>query len=97
MIARCIEPNCPELTSSGYCEQHRRVRSAHRAGYDWRWRRFAQRYLRGRQCEELDCFEPAVHVHHRDGKGPLGPLGFEPSNLEALCAVHHGERERRAC
>jgi 5-methylcytosine-specific restriction enzyme A len=58
--------------------------SASKRGYGARWQRFRKRFLRDNPwCAR--CPNPATQVHHLDGLGPKGPLGFEPSNCEALC------------
>lgn len=93
----CPVPGCPVLTSGGPCEAHRLARSRARdaarptrieRGYDHRWRRVSARFLATfPTCER--CGATATEAHHRDGLGPRGPMGFEWSNLEALCKPCH--------
>lgn len=97
MYRVCPVPGCPAITQGGYCEMHARQRRAfygeyrpdrNARGYDSRWRRTRARFLaRHRICER--CGKPATEAHHRDGKGPLGPRGHDPLNLEALCKSCH--------
>lgn len=64
--------------------------SPEQRGYDSRWRRTRKRYLREHPtCEEPSCTAPSTDVHHRDGLGPLGPLGHDFRNLLALSHDHH--------
>jgi len=65
--------------------------SAGKRGYGTRWQRFSKRFLRDNPwCSR--CGAPARQVHHLDGLGPKGPLGFEPSNCEALCGSCHSSQ-----
>jgi 5-methylcytosine-specific restriction protein A len=65
--------------------------SAHRRGYTRKWYRTQGAYLyRHSTCE--DCGQPATEAHHRDGKGPNGPLGHKWTNLMPLCKACHSKR-----
>jgi 5-methylcytosine-specific restriction protein A len=94
----CTHPACPELVEGGgLCPSHlREARSRNDArrrtpeerGYDHRWYKIAQRYRqRHPVCEAEGCGRPSAHVHHRDGRGPLGDNS--DANLQALCASCH--------
>lgn len=94
----CSGPGCPlAATNAGHYEAHhleaRRERderrpSAAARGYDARWRRTRAAMLRARPwCQE--CGARAQHVHHVDERGPLGPRGHSPGNLECLCDRCH--------
>lgn len=96
---------CPRLVSGGRCEgchaerrreaDRRRPNSTER-GYDHRWARFAKAYLADHPtCEETGCSEPATDVDHLDGRGPLGPRGFDRTNCLARCHPHHSQRTAR--
>ena len=96
----CSQPGCGYVApQGGLCPECRREArrledrfrpSAAARGYDSRWRRTRARFLREHPyCAEPLCFRPATDAHHRDGKGPNGPLGHDPSNLQALCHGHH--------
>lgn len=101
----CSEPHCPELTTRGKCDRHRkdaqRASNARRPtalerGYDTAWRATSRAYLRRHPtCEEAGCTAAATDVHHLDGQGPLGPRGHDHSNLQALCHSHHSQRTAR--
>ncbi len=84
---------CGALSDRGRCERHRSKDnrpSAARRGYDERWKCTRARFLRDHPtCDIPACHAPATEVHHRDGLGPLGPLGHDDSNLQALCQPHH--------
>lgn len=61
-------------------------------GYTAKWQRFRRRILRQRPvCEQAGCGEASVEVHHLDGLGPLGPRGYDETNLQALCKPHHSQ------
>jgi 5-methylcytosine-specific restriction enzyme A len=98
-LSVCSNPDCPNTTERGQCRtcrrrgDRRRPNSAQR-GYDHRWAGTRARYLAEHpMCEDASgCTELATDVHHRDGLGPLGPLGHDASNLEALCHSHHSRR-----
>ena len=72
-------------------------------GYDAKWQRTRRRYLRDHpECECAECQAlplpkrpKAEVVHHLDGKVPLGPLGHEPANLQALTKQHHDQLTAR--
>jgi 5-methylcytosine-specific restriction protein A len=93
----CPVPGCPILTHGGPCEAHRLARarardrarpSRHERGYGQRWRQVRGRFLKAHPtCER--CGRPATEAHHRDGLGPLGPMGYTWANLQALCKSCH--------
>jgi hypothetical protein len=59
------------------------------------WRRERAAFLRLHPiCQhESGCLEPASHVHHLDGRGPIGPAGLDHGNFLGLCPSHHGQVE----
>jgi 5-methylcytosine-specific restriction protein A len=94
----CTEPGCPELVEGGgRCAEHLREarsrsdamrRTAPERGYDARWYKIAASYRkRHPTCVAEGCTLPSLHVHHRDGAGPL--CDDSDANLQALCASHH--------
>jgi 5-methylcytosine-specific restriction enzyme A len=94
----CSEPGCPEVVEGGgRCPEHLRLarsrndarrRTSVERGYDHRWYRIAERYrTRHPVCEAPGCERPSLHVHHLDGRGPLGDNS--DANLQALCAPCH--------
>jgi 5-methylcytosine-specific restriction protein A len=83
----CMQPGCPELVSARYCPAHRRL-GPRLTGYTKQWERTRRRYLDTHpRCAR--CRRPAKHVHHLDGRGPLGPQGHDERNLQALCTSCH--------
>ena len=68
--------------------------SAHRRGHTRRWAALSRRWLRDHPaCAR--CGQPAVHTDHIDGLGPRGPRGFDPTNLQSLCASCHSAKTVR--
>lgn len=104
----CGEPGCHRLSPHTRCDQHRTRRphtdhrpTARARGYNERWKRTRDAYLhRHPWCEHVDqhaqpCTMAATDVHHLDLRGPLGPRGHDPRNLQALCHSHHSMITRR--
>lgn len=104
----CPTPGCPTLTASGRCadcaaKAGRDRGSARAKGYDSRWERTREAYLRANPyCECDDCMAlPALlrpvanEVNHIDGLGPLGPRGHDWSNLQAMTKAHHSKHTAR--
>lgn len=102
----CLQ--CGQISSDRLCPTHaaarasklqekeRRRGSASARGYDVKWRRTRARFL----ADNPDCAicgQLATDVHHLDGKGPLGELGHEPANLQALCHSHHSSITASRC
>lgn len=71
----------------------------HERGYTARWYKVAKAYLRSHPlcvlCVEKDRITEATCVDHIDGLGPLGPRGYDETNLRALCAPCHNARSAR--
>jgi 5-methylcytosine-specific restriction enzyme A len=65
--------------------------TAAQRGYDYRWQRFSRAYLAANPACARGCGRRATDVHHIDGRGPLGPRGYDPTNLEALCHSCHSQ------
>lgn len=63
------------------------------------WRRARAQYLMLHPTCERCGNSPAHHVHHKDGQGPTGPKGLDPSNFLAVCrschAIIHDEMRGR--
>ena len=102
----CAQFACPELLEHGrYCATHtpkkpkpyRSPESTQRqkAYKTQRWRTFSEQYRRAHPyC--VVCGAPSQHVDHLDGEGPTGPLGYEDTNLQALCASCHARKTAHA-
>lgn len=101
-LSVCATPGCPELTPRGRCQEcqtkaQRNRRSNKAQGRDSRWYRESARYLREHPyCECDECLQVpellrprAEVVDHIDGLGPLGPRGFDWTNLRAMTRSHH--------
>ena len=85
-VGRAPDRNRPDATQRGYDRKWKRCRAAYLAQYPLCAR-----------C--LPRVVEAVHVHHKDGQGPKGEQGYDPTNLEALCHSCHSKatvEERRA-
>lgn len=98
----CAETGCPNLTTTTRCDTHTKQRrkaqdhnrpNARQRGYNTQWERTRRNYLAAFPiCQHPDgCLNPAIDVHHRDGKGPLGPHGHDWHNLQGLCKPHHSQ------
>lgn len=100
-LRSCPTPKCPNVTSGGRCSdcaaRADRLRgTAKQRGYGDRWRRARLAFLRSHpMCVEPGCSLLASQVDHVDGLGPLGPRGFDPSNLRGFCGPHHSQRTAR--
>lgn len=93
----CTVPGCPTLaTYRGRCDDHRPQRGSMRAkGYDSRWEKTRAAFLKAMPyCNECGLKE-RLNVHHIDGRGPSGPRGHDPFNLETLCHSCHSRRTRQ--
>jgi 5-methylcytosine-specific restriction protein A len=92
-LSPCSEPGCPTLTLEDRCERHSMERdrcrpNARRRGYNNRWERTRVAHLQAHPWCHV-CGRRATDVHHVDGRGPLGPRGHDPTNLESLCHSCH--------
>jgi 5-methylcytosine-specific restriction protein A len=92
--AVCSEPACPNLQP---CAEHARSRSGSqdKRYSSRRWRALRARVLGG-QPTCARCPRPATDVHHKDGLGFDGPLGWDESNLEGLCRSCHSRETARS-
>lgn len=100
-IRLCLAAGCPRPASyRGYCAEHARVRErrTNRAGKaiynSTRWKHTRRRVLFLQPlCAVEGCGEIATDVDH------IVPLpdgaAYELSNLQGLCAAHHGQKTRR--
>ena len=68
-------------------------------GYDHKWRKCRAAFLAEHplceRCDRAGLVVEAVHVHHRDGQGPLGERGYDFENLESLCERCHNSETAR--
>lgn len=98
------------VPGGGLCPDHQdatdRLRgSPDDRGYNRTWRTTRRQYvaaLRRRtpdglaRCKNCGTREDiaTLHIDHIDGRGPNGPAGHDPRNLQALCAACHGRKTR---
>lgn len=95
-LRTCAMPGCPELVSDGsYCEhhmnQHPRAEdyrlSARKRGYDRRWERIRDQYIKAHPYCQRCGSQYRLHVHH---VVPLSQGGTHDwSNLVSLCEACH--------
>lgn len=98
MMRVCAAVSCPALIEPGqrYCDACRPKRryakrpSPRTRGYSTRWDAFSKAY-RARNPVCVHCGAPSEHVDHLDGAGPLGPRGWDESNLAATCRSCHSK------
>lgn len=95
---------CPNLTSSRYCNEHKKEKysydryrgSSHERGYDHRWRQARLAFLMKHPfC--VDCLEDGRHelanvvdhiIPHKGDK----ELFWDESNWQPLCKRHHDQK-----
>jgi len=106
----CKHPLCPKLAEPGerFCADHKRDDrrrqdqergSAAQRGYNARWRRYRERFLREHplcvECLRAGRATPATVVDHiRPHKGDYG-LFWDPANHQALCKQCHDTKTAR--
>jgi 5-methylcytosine-specific restriction enzyme A len=106
--AKRLCPRCGELyvAHCTTCQQRWQQRSQLRRANQpdpyttSQWIKFSRAFLKAHPyCECEDCItlpiwkRPRSQVtDHRDGLGPLGPRGYDPSNCCAMTIAHHGRK-----
>jgi 5-methylcytosine-specific restriction protein A len=105
----CPTPGCPTLVATaGRCPECKAAASARRSpsknrGRDSRWQRTSKAYLQANplcecpECEALPMpLRPAAsEVDHIDGLGPLGPRGYDWTNLRSMTKACHSRATAR--
>ena len=96
----CNHPGCRELVEKGYCEKHRRQAtrlsdqrrgSSNDRGYDWRWRKYSELFIRRPEnvfcaiklpgCTRLaECTDHIVPPRDKDD-----PLFWDANNHQPAC------------
>lgn len=94
----CAKPGCNVLVrGASRCATHGRQTERYRGsaasrGYDAEWAAFRNAYIDD-HCHQCgiteDEAEQPLELHHLDGLGPLGPRGYDPTNLQTLCKPCH--------
>jgi 5-methylcytosine-specific restriction protein A len=73
--------------------------TAAQRGYGSRWQRLRLAVLAERplceDCKLRNVVAEATEVDHIDGKGPLGPRGYDLDNLRPLCKRCHSRKTAR--
>jgi 5-methylcytosine-specific restriction enzyme A len=104
LCPRCGEPFAGRRCAT--CEQRWRYKTQLRSDalpnpYEsTEWRLFSRRFLvEHPTCECVDCAllpawrRPRSQVtDHVDGLGPLGPRGFDPTNMQAMTIACHARK-----
>jgi len=100
----CSYPGCPELTENRYCEKHQQSvkeyefnrGSAARRGYNYRWRKARERYLKEHplcvQCEREGKLTPATVVDHIKPHKGNRELFWDEDNWQSLCKACHDSK-----
>lgn len=104
----CNKPGCPELTHDRYCPEHAKERlydnrrgSAADRGYDARWRKYREIYLKLHPlCACDDCKKkglplPADVVDHIRPHRGSKKLFWDPKNHQAMNSRCHSRKTAR--
>ena len=95
----CRHPGCPNLTHGSYCPTHapgHKRDSAHKRGYDSRWRRRRGIYLQAHplcvDCGRSGRLTPASVVDHIIPHRGDPVLMWDETNWQALCKPCHDHK-----
>lgn len=101
----CSWPGCQELTTERFCEKHKKQErkqqderrgTAAQRGYDARWRKARERFLRENplcvECLRAGRLTPATEVDHRIPHRGNYDLFWDVSNWQALCKQCHSRK-----
>lgn len=97
----CKQIGCPELTSGKYCDKHRKIyinvrESASKRGYDSKWRKERNRYLKENplciHCKEEGKLTRATVVDHIKPHRGDKVLFWDESNWQPLCKKCHDKK-----
>ena len=95
----CRHPGCPNLSDGVYCEEHRTLyarESATQRGYDGRWRKARERFLRAHPlcvvCQREGRLTPATVVDHIIPHRGNQQLFWDESNWAPMCKPHHDQK-----
>ncbi|WP_010498518.1 HNH endonuclease [Paenibacillus elgii] len=104
----CSYPGCRTLTHDRFCpdhqKQHRQQQdsrrgSAHERGYNARWRRYREQYLRRHplcvECLERGVLTAAMVVDHIIAHRGDYALFWSPDNHQSLCENDHNRKTVR--
>ncbi len=98
----CSWPGCRELTMERFCDKHKKQErkqqderrgTAAQRGYDNRWRKARERFLRENplciECLKEERLTPATVVDHIVPHKGNYELFWDESNWQPLCKYHH--------
>lgn len=96
----CKHPGCPNLTEGKYCEEHKPLHpdrpSAESRGYNSKWRKMSQQYLRKHplcvQCLANGRYTEATVTDHIIPHRNRPELMWDESNFQALCKSCHDKK-----
>jgi 5-methylcytosine-specific restriction protein A len=97
----CPQPGCPELTSGGACDDHRKQReeqrgsNARKGGYDVRWQRIRKAFLYRNPwcvlCGRLANVADHWPLSRRELIARGEPKPDAPKHLRPLCVPCHNK------
>ena len=96
----CRHPGCPNLTEVKYCEEHKHLHpdrpSAENRGYNSKWRKLSQQYLRKHplcvRCLANGRYTKATVTDHIIPHRNRPELMWDESNFQALCKPCHDKK-----
>lgn len=105
----CRHTGCSTLVEAGYCDKHTKDKQSYDRyrgsstdrGYDARWRRYREVFLKGHPiCECEDCKKngwvyPASVVDHIIPHKGNYDLFWDPGNHQAMYKKHHDIKTAR--
>lgn len=104
----CNKPGCRNLTTERYCEEHAKLYqqqqdrergTAYQRGYNNRWRKARETYLKRnplcRHCEDEGIVKAATVVDHIVPHRGDQKLFWDRDNWQPLCKQHHDRKTVR--
>lgn len=94
-----FKPPRVRAPATAYAAIQPRRRTTKERGYDADWKRLRKRFAREHplceHCRSEGRTAPGEHVDHRIPIAQRPDLRLDESNLQHLCAVHHGRKTVR--
>jgi 5-methylcytosine-specific restriction protein A len=96
----CNHPGCPNLTDCKYCEEHQPLHpdrpSSDKRGYNYRWRKVRDAYLRKHPlcvtCMQEGRYVQATVIDHIKPHRGDEKLMWDENNYQALCKPCHDKK-----
>ncbi|WP_073338041.1 HNH endonuclease [Clostridium grantii] len=97
----CKHQGCPKLTNGSYCDEHKEIHvndraNATRRGYDTRWRKARNRFLKANplcvRCKAEGKLIKATVVDHIEPHRGDKVLFWDESNWQQLCKKCHDNK-----